>query len=158
MPDTETLPEAERIRRLERAVEHLIETEVIYGATLNSLAPRVRQNETRHDQIHLAQLALGERVDYLEAQNRDAETDRYGELRRLIKVIALTEILSGAGTMHELLDIVGDDFWVPICAEVYRRYGHLQFDGKPLWSKPPAPPSPQTKALIAEALRRRQEA
>jgi hypothetical protein len=31
----------------------------------------------------------------------------------------------------------------------------LRFDGNPLWSKPPAPPSETTKALLAESLRRR---
>jgi hypothetical protein len=67
-------------------------------------------------------------------------------------VIGLTEILADRGLGHGLVDKIVDRAWGDLCAEFYRRYGHLR-----LWSKPPALPSPETKQLIAESLRRRQE-
>lgn len=124
---------------------------------------RIRNAEKIMVEDHLALGALLERVDYLEAQTRDAETDRYVELRRLIKVIALTERLVERGARADAEGIIIDrhditkEEWRHACAVLFERYGHLRFDGKLLWSKPPAPPSPQTKALIAESLRRRQE-
>jgi hypothetical protein len=96
---------------------------------------------------------LTRQVRRLEESQKQEATDHYAELRRIIKVIGLAEII-GQTQMTDL-DHAGD--MMLACTALYRRYGHLQFDGKPLWSKPPTV-SDQTKTLIAEALRRRQEA
>jgi hypothetical protein len=88
------------------------------------------------------------------------DTDRYVELRRALKVIGLTEILAEWTKTAPLMewDKLDKIRWPNVCAELFERYGHLQLDGKPLWAGPPKPPSPETRALIAECLRRHQEA
>lgn len=99
-----------------------------------------------------------ERLTHLETQNRADDTDRYEKLRQIIKVIGLTEILAEEYEAQPKGVVAWTEHsWKVVCVELHRRYGHLQLDGKPLWSKPPAAPSPETKALIAESLRRRQE-
>lgn len=152
-----------------------LDTTILYERIDGHIA-RLREAETRLDNqaeeieelrcnlaacaTHVGELRwqaniTNERLTHLEMQEKAADTDHYVELRRALLVIGLTEILAG---WHHPELWTPQPRWETACAELHRRYGHLQVDGKPLWSKPPASPSPETRALITEALRCRQEA
>ena len=57
-------------------------------------ADQVHAMDRTVSEDHLALDALLERVDYLESERKSADTDRYVELRRIIKIIGLTEVLA----------------------------------------------------------------
>jgi hypothetical protein len=96
---------------------------------------------------------LTEQMAAVGESQKAAERDEYVDLRRALLVIGLTGI---AREWSYRVDCVWP--WDELCAELYRRYGHLNAGNEALWTKPPKAPSDETKQLVAESLRRRQEA
>jgi hypothetical protein len=131
------------------------ETVAVMDTRLLKMSQKIDDLEQFETEARFQIMNLNAQIQALLDAKTDADTDRYKELRRIIKVIGLTEILDDDGVPPENVPYVLASEWTRHCAELHRRYGHLQFDGRLLWSKPPACPSSETKALIAESLRRR---
>lgn len=126
------------------------------GVSLHDLDERVSKLEAHVGELRWHARVTNERLTHLETQDRDAESKGYEELRRIIKVVGLTPIIRDMMLRgRRVFGEPGD--WDDACNELYRRYGHLQFDGKPLWADPPAV-SETTKQLIAESLQHDHEA
>jgi hypothetical protein len=116
---------------------------------------RLRTTSATTGEIYVAMTALKERVDGLESEHKAEESEYIHDLRRVLLIIGLAETIWDGGCFRPnwLWDQVD---WDAECAEFYRRYGHLMAGERPLWTKPPKAPSPETKALIAESLKRRE--
>jgi hypothetical protein len=132
------------------------ETVAVMDTRLLKMSQKIDELERFETEARFQIMNLNAQIQALLDAKTDADTDRYKELRRLLKVIGLVDIIA-VEVGPETVMAVGEDYWRKRCTELHRRYGHLQFGGRPLWSKPPAPPSPETKAFIAESLRIRQE-
>jgi hypothetical protein len=133
------------------------ETVAVMDTRLLKMSQKIDELERFETEARFQIMNLNAQIQALHDAKADADTDHYKELRRLLKVIGLTEIL--ADWDLDVDDATADlaEMWRQACVELHHRYGHLRFDSNPLWSKPPEPPSDATKALIAEASRRRQE-
>jgi hypothetical protein len=132
------------------------ETVAVMDTRLLKMSQKIDDLEQFETEARFQIMNLNAQIQALLDAKADVDTDRHRDLRRIIKVIGLTEMIAQTMTDDAGINMrVADGVWPELCVELHRRYGHLQFDGKPLWSKPPAPPSETTKALIAESLRRR---
>jgi hypothetical protein len=129
----------ERLDKLERSYKLMDQAIERIDLTIFQLTEQVR--------ILTAQMA-----GVVESQEAD-ESEYVRDLRRALLVVGLTEILVGWYGIFGSSEVNNYDEWETVCAEFYRRYGHLTAAGKPLWTKPPKAPSAETKAKIAKALK-----
>lgn len=126
------------------------------------LEARIVHLENKINEHQWALMNHQEALDAIRESQKADESATIKHLRQLLKAIVLTEVLnerarweySGWANASSLEPAE----WDVICDELYRRYGHLTMpDGTPLWSRPPTV-SNETKALVADLLKRRQEA
>lgn len=120
------------------------------------LAARLCDLESFKAQAYTQVEILTAQVQELREAQKANDTDRYVELRRALLVIGLTPLVARRrfSQIADPDDVFAWDQseWNEVCAEFFTLYGHLIVDGKPLWASPPKPPSPETRALIAECL------
>lgn len=141
----------EEIEELQRALGN---TRTVADGRYQEMATKVFALERFEAEARIQIMNLTEQMRaVIESQKAD-ESELIRDLRRIIKVIGITEII------QDWLDPSGSTEWITeeaLCAELYRRWGHLTAGGKRLFAKPPTV-SGTTKQMIAEALKRRQEA
>ena len=123
-----------------------------YGNGLDAHEKRLAALEAFRARVEWPIQNMAEQMRAVVESQKADESDVYEELRRIIKVIALTEIIVQWGPPEQ-----AEPRWGALCAELFYRWGHLTVGGKHLWTKPPTV-SDATKQMIAEALKRRQEA